>query len=54
MAYEKDAERELTRHNVILVKGDFDKLSEAFPRRASEIIRNLVRKFVHDNVDSKR
>jgi hypothetical protein len=53
MAYEKDHERGLTRHNIILVAGDFDKLSEAFPRRASEIIRNLVRKFVHDNIESK-
>ena len=36
----------LTRHNILLRAGDMDAINEKFPRKASEIIRNLVRKFV--------
>lgn len=39
----------LTRHQVLLYEGDFDKLSALYRRRsATEVIRTLVRNFLND------
>lgn len=51
MAYKKADDTALTRHNILLAAGDFDKIDAAYPRQASKIIRALVRSWVAQNVD---
>lgn len=39
----------LTRHQILLYEGDFDKLNDIYRRRsATEVVRLLVRRHLHD------
>lgn len=44
----------LTRHQILLYKGDFDRLNEIYRRRkATEVVRLLVRQHL-DQIDAKQ
>ncbi|HSE45499.1 MAG TPA: hypothetical protein VLA89_09275 [Gemmatimonadales bacterium] len=44
------SKEKLSRHNVILYAGDFDKLQARYPLQGSAILRALLRRFLRDNV----
>jgi transposase len=46
-------EEKLTRHQILLVPGDFAKIRSVYGNQTSAIIRALVRNFVREKIEAK-